>query len=57
MLRDRVIDVLILAGRETVVVAGVKIVAVPSEIGKIGKPLPADKTGFPSKELPVNAPL
>ena len=56
MLRDRVIDVLILAGCETVVVAGVKIVAVPSEIGKIGKPLPADKTGFSSKELPVNAP-
>ena len=38
-----VIDRLILAGRKPVVITGVKVISIPTEIGKVGKPLPADK--------------
>ena len=53
--RNRVIDRLILAGRKPIIITGVKVIAIPAEIGKVGKPFPTDKACPAAEEFPIYA--
>ena len=55
MLCERIIDRPVLAGGKPFLIAGIKIIAVPPEVGKAGKPFLADKPGLTAKKLSVNA--
>ena len=52
-LGHRVIDRLILAGRKPIIITGVKVISIPTAIGKVGKPLPADQACPAAEKFPI----